>query len=163
MPHSTRPFSFQVCSCTLSLISSQQQDCLHGLGAPYSASEQPVSDRIGLANSRLLLGPLQGCIMLLPPLWRRPLSCAAPEGSGKGANGRHVKAVPEEARVQGSLEGCVGAALTVALPPLLYLVAHRHVIAQSQHLWGLLLLASAPLVLLTVLQVWSFPHSGPAC
>ena len=82
-------------------------------------------------------------------------------------NGRHGKAVPEEARVQGSLEGCVAAALTVALPPLLYLVAHRHVIAQSQHLWGLLLLASAPLVLLTVLQVWSSPtlayHASSSC
>ncbi|CAK0743676.1 hypothetical protein CVIRNUC_001488 [Coccomyxa viridis] len=86
----------------------------------------------------------------------------SPGREEKGANGRHVKAVPEEARVQGSLEGCVGAALTVALPPLLYLVAHRHVIAQSQHLWGLLLLASAPLVLLTVLQegLWWLPLSG---
>ena len=88
----------------------------------------------------------------------------SPVREGKGTNGRYGKtSVPEEARVQGSLEGCVGAALTVALPPLLYMVAHRNVIAQSQHLWGLLLLASAPLVLLTVLQVWSFPHSGPSC
>ena len=80
----------------------------------------------------------------------------SPGREGKGTNGRRGKTIPEEARVQGSLEGCVAAALTVALPPLLYLVAHRRVIAQSQHLWGLLLLASAPLVLLTVLQVWVF-------
>ena len=79
--------------------------------------------------------------MLWPPLWRRHLSCAALEGQ----------------------RSCVAAALTVALPPLLYLVAHRHVIAQSQHLWGLLLVASAPLVLLTVLQVWRFPNLDQSC
>ena len=108
-------------------------------------------------------GPFAGLYYALATPVEASFELRSPGREGKGANGRHVKAVPEEARVQGSLEGCVGAALTVALPPLLYLVAHRHVIAQSQHLWGLLLLASAPLVLLTVLQVWSFPHSGPAC
>ena len=74
----------------------------------------------------------------------------------KGSHGRRARAVPEEARVQGSLEGFVAAALTVSMPPLFYLIAYRHVIMQSQHLWGLLLLASAPLVFLALLEV-----SGP--
>ena len=71
----------------------------------------------------------------------------------KGSNGRRTKALPEEARIQGSLEGFVAAALTVTVPPLFYIAAFRHSITQSEHLWSLLLLSSAPLVLLALLEV----------
>ncbi len=71
----------------------------------------------------------------------------------KGSTGRRSRSLPEEVRIQGSLEGFVAAALSVVLPPFFYIVAYRHVILQRQHLWALLLLASAPLVLLTLLQV----------
>ena len=71
----------------------------------------------------------------------------------KESNGRRTKTLPEEARIQGSLEGFVAAALTVAVPPLFYIAALRHSITESEHLWSLLLLSSAPLVLLALLEV----------
>lgn len=71
----------------------------------------------------------------------------------KVPHGRRSKTLPEEARIQGSLEGFVAAALTVTVPPLFYLAAFRHSITESEHLWSLLLLASAPLVLLALLEV----------
>lgn len=60
----------------------------------------------------------------------------------------------EEGRIQSPLEGLAAAALTIGLPPLVYAVAHRHVLLESmQHVWSLLLLGSAPLLFLTCLQV----------
>ncbi len=82
--------------------------------------------------------------------------------TARESNGRRAKAVPEEARIQGSLEGFVAAALTVSMPPLFYLIAYRHVIMQGEHLWGLLLLTSAPLLLLALLEV-SGPISLTVC
>lgn len=109
--------------CTASSIAHR---ALHVLAGLYFALAMPVEASFGLGAGT-----------------RQP----------KGSTGRRSKSVPEEARIQGSLEGFVAAALTVALPPFFYIVAYRHVILQSQHLWALLLLASAPLVLLTLLQV----------
>ena len=71
----------------------------------------------------------------------------------KGSNGQRAKSLPEEARIQGRLEGFVAAALTVIVPPLFYIIAFRHSITHSEHLWSLLLLVSAPLVLLALLEV----------
>ena len=55
----------------------------------------------------------------------------------------------------------MAAALTVTVPPLFYIVAFRHSITHSEHLWSLLLLVSAPLVLLALLEV-SMPYSSEA-
>lgn len=115
--------------------------------------EQPGVKRDRAGHLKIAFGFSAGLYYALATPVEASFELGNPGREGKGTNGCG-KAVPEEARIQGSLEGFVAAALTVALPPLLYLVAHRHVIAQSQHLWGLLLLASAPLVLLTLLQVW---------
>lgn len=55
--------------------------------------------------------------------------------------------------VQGRLEGCIGALLFSLLPPLLYAVTNLGLPSDMQHVWSLLLLTSAPLLMLTTLQV----------
>ena len=55
--------------------------------------------------------------------------------------------------VQGRLEGCIGALLLSLLPPLLYAVTNLGLPSHMQHVWSLLLLTSAPLLMLTTLQV----------
>ena len=81
----------------------------------------------------------------------------------KGPNDWRTKTLPEEARIQGSLEGFVAAALAVTVPPLFYITAYRHSITQSEHLWSLLLLLSAPLVLLALLEVVAAFFSSSSC
>ncbi len=55
--------------------------------------------------------------------------------------------------VQGRLEGCIGALLFSLLPPLLYAVTNLGLPSDMHHVWSLLLLTSAPLLMLTTLQV----------
>ena len=55
--------------------------------------------------------------------------------------------------VQGRLEGCIGALLFSLLPPLLYAVTNLGLPSDMQHVWSLLLLTLAPLLMLTTLQV----------
>ncbi len=55
--------------------------------------------------------------------------------------------------IQGRLEGCIGALLFSLLPPLLYAVTNLGLPSDMQHVWSLLLLTSAPLLMLTTLQV----------
>ena len=56
-------------------------------------------------------------------------------------------------QVQGALEGCTAAALTVCMPALLYLASHISMLEHWVHFWSLLLLGSGPLLFLTVLPV----------
>lgn len=87
----------------------------------------------------------------------------SPSRDSKVLNGRQTKTLPEEARIQGSLEGFVAAALAVTVPPLFYITAYRHSVTQSEHLWSLMLLLSAPLVLLALLEVVAACFSRPFC
>ena len=75
---------------------------------------------------------------------RRPriLGCC-PHAGGKGTG----------TQVQGALEGCIAAVLTVGMPALLYLASHISMLGHWVHFWSLLLLGSGPLLFLTVLPV----------
>ena len=55
--------------------------------------------------------------------------------------------------IQGRLEGCVGSLLFGLLPALLYCVTTFGLAQELQHVWSLLLLASAPMLMLTTIQV----------
>lgn len=55
--------------------------------------------------------------------------------------------------VQGRVEGCIGALLFTLLPPLLYAVTNLGLPSDLKHAWSLLLLISAPLLMLTTMQV----------
>ena len=55
--------------------------------------------------------------------------------------------------LQGRLEGCVGALLFALLPALLYAVTNLGLAWNLRHVWSLLLLSSAPLLMLTTMKV----------
>ena len=55
--------------------------------------------------------------------------------------------------IQGALEGVVGALLFTLLPPLLYAVTNLGLAFDMKHVWSLLLLTFAPLLMLTTMQV----------
>lgn len=60
--------------------------------------------------------------------------------------------------IQGRLEGSVGSLLFGLLPALLYCVTTFGLARELQHVWSLLLLSSAPTLMLTTMKV-SFAHS----
>lgn len=55
--------------------------------------------------------------------------------------------------IQGQLEGCAGSLLFALLPALLYCVTTFGMSRELQHVWSLLLLASAPMLMLTTIKV----------
>lgn len=55
--------------------------------------------------------------------------------------------------IQGRLEGCVGSLLFGLLPALLYCITTFGLARELQHVWSLLLLASAPMLMLTTIKV----------
>ena len=57
--------------------------------------------------------------------------------------------------IQGRLEGCVGSLLFGLLPALLYCITTFGLARELQHVWSLLLLASAPMLMLTTIKVSS--------
>ena len=66
--------------------------------------------------------------------------------------------------IQGRLEGCLGALLFGLLPSLLYSVTNLGLAWDLKHVWSLLLLTSAPALMLTTMKVTStMPHGFPCC
>ncbi len=78
--------------------------------------------------------------------------------AGAGAkSGRGGAPLPADARVQGPLEGFLAALLLILLPAAQYAAAHARALLRAEHAWSLLLLASAPLLFLTCLEVRPWP------
>ena len=55
--------------------------------------------------------------------------------------------------MQGAVDGFLAAILLALVPPASYAAAHARSLLQPQHAWSLLLLASAPMLFLTCLEV----------
>lgn len=54
--------------------------------------------------------------------------------------------------VQAPAEGCCGALILTLLPACLYAIIHWHILGHWVHTWSLLLLASTPILFLSVLE-----------
>lgn len=89
------------------------------------------------------------CALPLPSSFHAIKPSVATGGKGTGT------------QVQGALEGCIAAVLTVGMPALLYLASHISMLGHWVHFWSLLLLGSGPLLFLTVLPsgLWWLPGS----
>ncbi|KAA6419880.1 MAG: hypothetical protein FRX49_10243, partial [Trebouxia sp. A1-2] len=101
---------------------------------------------LGLAAAPFCLTVI---LAILYCLFAMPLVSSFAGGSRKmSIGGGNVR----DWSVQGRLEGCIGALLFSLLPPLLYAVTNLGLPSDMQHVWSLLLLTSAPLLMLTTLQ-----------
>lgn len=59
----------------------------------------------------------------------------------------------KELQVQADIEGVAATLLLVVLPASLYAVLHSSMLAEWVHLWSLMLLASLPVLFLSIVEV----------
>ncbi|KAK9785342.1 hypothetical protein WJX73_005937 [Symbiochloris irregularis] len=118
-----------------------------GLVAALGASTAPFYAAAWLCSLYMLLG--------------RPLSSSfMSQRSSNHSSGESLKGSKEgDSSVLSASEGFTAAALVVLLPLAMYLATHWGQLLESVNLWSLVLLGSAPLLLITCLQdgLWWLP------